>query len=155
MANESLSQWRRAAKRAGVAWTEVWDCYLELKRESRERAERPNAIRQAAWEAATPRGCHPFWRHGFISRWGRAVERHDYTAIPRYDELASTVAYEFPEFATDDGPERLFDFLFTPYERLPTRDDLLDAAIERAVRQRRSAAAYADSTSDGDDAGEF
>ena len=98
--------------------------------------ERPNEVRQVAWTLATAStpGSWPFWRHGFVSRWGRQVDRHDYTAIPAYDEIAQEIATEFPEYA--DGAQELFDFLLSPYDRLPVADQLYRRAMDHVETRK-------------------
>jgi hypothetical protein len=102
----------------------------------RETNEYPNSIRQTAWYIATANspGCWPFWRHGFISRWGKLRDRHDLDAIPNYDGIAQQVASQFPEFATNDGTERLFDFLFQPYKKYLTAEEIYQKALHLAPR---------------------
>lgn len=106
------------------------DVYQQLKYMAREERSYHNEVRQFAWRCANPRtpGSWPFWRHGFLSRFGRRVERSGYTGIPNYDGIAQQVGWEFPEFATDEGTDRLWDMLLTPYNRLPSRDELMSQA---------------------------
>lgn len=91
-----------------------------------------NEIRRTAWAmhtAKTPRA-HGFWRHGFQVRFARRVNLQGYTAIPNYDGIAQAIATMFPEFGTDDGTDRLWELLLSPYERIPSGDALRDAAID-------------------------
>jgi len=127
-----LNQFRREAKARGLSWAAVEAAYWEIKQAEREKRERPNEVRQAAWSMATTPGCWSFWRHGFCARWGRKVERHDFTAVPGYDEIGQEIASWFPEYADDGGTERLFEFLFSPYDRMPTREEMYRKAIELA-----------------------
>ncbi len=127
------NQIRREATDRGLTWPAVQAAYCEIKEAEKARREQPNAVREAAWcmaTASTP-ASWPFWRHGFSSRWGARVERHDYTAVPGYDEIGQQIATWFPEYATDDGTERLFDFLLSPYDKLPTREEIYQKAISR------------------------
>ena len=66
------------------------DAYREIKAAEVARRERPNEVRATAWcmyTASTP-GSWPFWRHGFLSRFGHRLARGaDYTIIPGYDEI--------------------------------------------------------------------
>lgn len=132
MSEHILNQFRREAKARGLSWAAVQAAYGEVKLAEREKRERPNEVRQAAWCMATTPGCWSFWRHGFCARWGRRVERHDYTAVPGYDLIGQELASWFPEYADDDGTERLFEFLFSPYDRMPTREELYCKAIDLA-----------------------
>jgi hypothetical protein len=131
MDHESVARLRSLAKAAGVSWQAVVDRYEMLREQDREKRARPNEVRQAAWWYATANspGCAPFWRHGFVARYGRRVEQSDHTAIPGYDEIAQEVGSRFGEFAGDDGTERLWSFLLSPYEKRPSREDLLKRAL--------------------------
>jgi hypothetical protein len=124
---------RAEVRQRGLRFGDVLDAYRELKHAEQSKRERPNEVRRAAWFLATASspGCWPFWRHGFTARWGHRIARgDDYTVVPGYDEIASAVATEFPEYADDAGPERLWDFLFSPFEPLPSRECLLRRAME-------------------------
>ncbi len=126
---------RSEARRRGLKWAAVVEAYRELKAERWEKRQRPNEIRATAWmmhTASTP-GCWPFWRHGFASRFRTRLARGaDHTIVPGYDEIAQQIATEFPEFATDDGTQRLWDFLFSPYDKMPSRYELIEEALELA-----------------------
>ncbi len=52
--------------------------------------------------------------------------------MPGYDEIAQQIATAFPEYATDDGTQRLWDFLFSPYDKMPSRYELIEEALELA-----------------------
>ncbi len=135
-----LQTLRNETKGLGLRWSMVQAVYCELKRAEREKREEPNAIRSTAWTMYTANspGCWPFWRHGFLSRFGRRIARGaDYTAIPGYDEIGQEIASCFPEYATDDGTERLWEFLLSPYDRLPDREQLYRRALCEAERQAR------------------
>ena len=98
--------------------------------------------------ASTP-GCWPFWRHGFLARWGdKLAKGADYTCVPGYDDLAQEVAAVHPEYSGDDGTERLFDILFSPYNRMPSAEELYRQALELAESCREPASL--DSRSDGE-----
>lgn len=127
---DSLHEVRREAKRLGLPWRAVRDAYRVVKAAEWERRQHVNDVRETAWCLATPRSCWPFWRHGFLSRFGRLIARGaDYTAIPGHDLLAQSIASYFPEYAADDGPERLWAMLLSPYDRMPTQRSLYLAAL--------------------------
>lgn len=130
---------RQEARRRGLDWEAVREAYCELREMETVKRERPNEVRQVAWTLATAStpGSWPFWRHGFVSRWGRRVDQHDYTVIPAYDEIAQEIATEFPEYAGPDGAQELFDFLLSPYDRLPTADQLYRRAMDHVEWSRR------------------
>jgi len=123
---------RKEARRRNLTWADVQAVYEELKAEAYEIRERPNEIRRVAWTMYTSAGCHSFWRHGFVARFGDRMARGaDLTSIPFYDELAQQVSWEFPEYADDAGTERLWDFLLSPYDKLPSAASLYAEALDR------------------------
>jgi hypothetical protein len=125
---------RQRCQEAGVKITDVKAMYQFLRDVERDAQERPNAVRQAAWETCTSKGCHPFWRHGFEKRWGKIYHENDVDALPfDYDRLAQIVASYFPEYDTDDGTERLFAFLFSPFVPKKPAAELYNEAIERVA----------------------
>ncbi len=128
-----MCEFRREARRRGFAWSDLRAAFEVLWDGERQKRERPNEIRATAWMMATGStpGCWPFWRHGFLSRWGgRIAKGQDYTIVPGYDEIGQQIATQFPEYATADGTERLFAFLLSPYDRLPARADVYRRALE-------------------------
>lgn len=133
MSGNPLYEIRREGQDRGFRWSDVQDAYRHVKAAEWEKRERPNEVRQTAWMLANAhsRGCWPFWRHGFSARWGHKIARgEDYTCVPGYDEIGQEIGWLFPEYGTDDGTERLWDFLFSPYDKLPSRDDLYDQAMD-------------------------
>ena len=109
------------------------EAYREIKAAEIQKRERPNEIRATAWTCykANSPGCWPFWRHGFYATFkARLARGADYTIIPGYDEIAQEIATEFPEYAGDDGTERLWDFLLSPYDKMPSRDEMLRKAAD-------------------------
>ncbi len=131
MSASMITRLRREAKRLGLAWPDVLGRYRQLKEEAIERREIPNAVRELAWQIATwySPGCWPFWRHGFAKRWGRRYFENDQTAIPNYDTIQQQVGWYFPQYAGLDAEHALFEFLFSPYDRLPAAAELYDRAI--------------------------
>jgi hypothetical protein len=132
---------RRQAKKLGIPWSMVLEMYRLVKNEEQAAREHPNEVRSTAWHAMVGHksGSAPFWRHGFVSRYGRRVDRHDYTVIPGYDVLAQEIAGIFPEYAHDAGTEELFAFLLSTYNRMPSRQTMLGKAIDRAAEFIRQA----------------
>ena len=130
---------KREARKAGLAWDDVQAMFAMLWEGEKLKRERANQVRAAAWfyhRAQHPR-CWPFWRHGFVSRYGRRVEKADYTVIPGYDTLWQEVSWSFAEYAHDGGCQELWDFLLSPYDKLPEREEVYRRAIERLVGERR------------------
>lgn len=135
--SQLLKELRSEANSRGLSWSDVDAAYRELKAIEQDKRAHPNDVRQTAWmfaTASTP-GSWDFWRHGFSSRWGRKVAEGDHTLVPGYDELAQSIAAEFPEYAREDGTERLFDFLFSPYDKMPPRETLCRDAMDEVERQ--------------------
>ncbi len=135
MADETRNYFRREARQSGLDWQAVQAAYEQIKQTERQRRERPNEIRATAWTMATAStpGCWPFWRHGFASRWGTRIARGaDFTVVPGYDEIGQQIGTAFAEYADDDGTERLFEFLLSPYDRLPTREEMYRQAVDLA-----------------------
>lgn len=97
-------------------------------------------MRSTAWYFYTARTpwAWPFWRIGFRSRFERLVDAHDFKAVPGFDTLHQEIAGTFPEFADDDGCERLWSFLLSPYNPVPKRAELLARALEVAAAAREA-----------------
>ena len=133
--NQNLTEIRQEARRRGLDWAAVEAAYREVKAMEREKREHPNEIRASAWmlyTASSP-GCWDFWRHGFLARFGHRLARGaDHTIIPGYDEIAQQIATMYPDFAGDDDTARLWDFLLSPYDRLPSREEMYRKALELA-----------------------
>jgi hypothetical protein len=126
---------KREARAQGIPWKTVQSAYGAVREREWEKRDRAREVRQAAWwlhTASTP-GSWPFWRHGFTSRWGRRVDRSDFTVIRGYDEIAQEIAGQFPEWGGDDGTERLWAFLLSSYDRMPDRETMLEEALEWVV----------------------
>lgn len=137
MASSFVTQLKRDAKQAGINWNDVIECKNDLVSQSLYANEREQEVRKIAWHTyvGSSSGSAPFWRHGFSKRFAKKLAKGaDYTCIPGYDEIALAVSSEWPEFANDDdscdGTARLFDFLFQPYKRLPSRDELYAQAFD-------------------------
>jgi len=141
MANDRIEQVKAEAKQEGIAWGDLRNVAQQIRREEKQKREHANEVRQTAWHCVTahrPRSW-PFWRHGFLARWGHRIAKgQDYTCIPRYDLIAQEVASAFPEYDTDDGTDRLFDLLLSPYDRLPSAADIYAMAFERLYRMKRA-----------------
>lgn len=122
---------RREARDRNLFWPAVVEAYRQIKEAEQAKREQPRAVRRLAWCMARPPGWHPFWSFGFQSQWGRQAAELDYTVVPGYDEIAQQIGWEFPEYNGDNGAERLFDFLFSPYDRMPGRADMYRQAMDR------------------------
>jgi len=130
---------KREARQLGIAWDRVKATYAEIKASEQAKREHANEVRSTAWmlaNASSP-GCWPFWRHGFAARYGRKIAQgHDYTIVPGYDEIGQEIGTVFPEYADDDGTERLWDFLFSPYDRMPAAAELYAKALDYVTKQK-------------------
>ena len=155
MPKSDLQTLRQQARRGELPREEVEAIYRGLIEDAHHQAERRNGVRQLAWHLLVGHdsGSAPFWRHGFAKNYGKRVERHDYTIIPGYDEIHDSVAREYPEYAGDDGEYRLFDFLFSPYEKLPSRAELYAEAMDiaQAMIEKASEQGEPDYPSDWDE----
>jgi len=146
----SVSAIKREAARRGVEWQTVQDVFAELRRLDFNQKDYPNEIRRFAWYCVTanePR-CQQFWRLGFASRYGKRVEKSDYTAIPGYDLILQEVASKFPEFSHADGESRLFDFLFSDYVPYRPLSDVWAEALDIATAAQLAETAVCASTAD-------
>ena len=131
----TVEQVKAEAKQRGIAWSWVLEACKELRAEAAAAAEHANEVRKTAWTnytAKTP-WAHPFWRIGFLTRFGKRVDAADYKVVPGFDVLAAGIAEVFPEFSDDAGCERLWTFLLSPYKPLPKRAELLARALDRAA----------------------
>jgi hypothetical protein len=139
MDRDTLRELKTEAKRLGVTWGDVLDEYAIVKSIELERRERPREIRKTAWHAlvGSQSGSAPFWRHGFLARFGRQLARGaDYTCVRGYDDIRQSVTQTFPEFLdppgeSGRGTEDLFEFLFSPYDPMPSREQMLREALAR------------------------
>ncbi len=125
-----LAELKTEARDRNLTWSVVQAAYGEIKLAETAKREQPRAVRQMAWCMATSEGCHSFWGLGFQNRWGKRAAELDYTIVPHYDEIAQEISWEFPEYANDDGAERLFNFLFSPYDRMPFAESMYRQAMD-------------------------
>ena len=145
---ETIRTLKAEAKAAGVTWAEIKDAYAEVKQAEWAKRERPDAIRREAWAmemAGHPRS-HAFWRHGFLSKYGRKLAKGaDHTIVPGYDDMAQELAAEFPEFDNDHGTEDLFELLLSPREPMPRAEQLYREAFELAEYRKATQPAATES----------
>lgn len=136
----TINEIKREARRQGLAWDDVRGEFERLWLGEQLKRERANEVRQAAWffhTAHTP-ASWPFWRHGFLSRYERRMQRSDYTSIRGHDTLWQEVSWHYPEYAQAGGCQALWDFLLSPYDKLPRREEVYEQALEVvAAAQRR------------------
>ena len=124
---------RREARDLGIPWDQVSECARELKRLAIDKREAMDGARRCAWQAychynGRSDGCHSFWRCGFEHVLGRiANSGRDYTAIRHYDEVAEAVAEQYSEW--EGRGDELWEWLGTPYERLPSTGDFVAEAL--------------------------
>lgn len=142
MANEEINAVRAEAKARGVKWSHVLEAYELVKADEIEARAHDNEVRRHAWfvhAVATRPYWARFWSCGFAHVYGKRVAESDYKAIPGYDVTHQEVAGRFPEFASDDGCERLWAFLLSPYRPMPRRAVMLEKAVELVARESRRA----------------
>jgi len=137
-----ITHLRHEALDRGLDWAAVEAAYRDEKAIAFETRQRPSEIRATAWHihtASRPK-CWPFWRHGFAARFASRLARGaDHTIVPGYDEISQQIGTAFPEYAGDDGTERLFDFLFSPYDKMPGREELYRRAMDRVEYESQHA----------------
>lgn len=142
MASDEIKKLQREAKRAGIHWAAVLAAYDQIKAEESAGREHENEVRRHAWfihrGAARPSKMR-FWSCGFAYRYGAIAAAADFKAIAGYDVTAQEVAGRFPEYADDEGCERLWSFLLSPYRPMPRRDVMLRKALERVAAVVRPA----------------
>ncbi|MDZ4819195.1 MAG: AAA family ATPase [Planctomycetota bacterium] len=101
--------------------------------------DRERSKRQRGWDVRKAAALRYFgerrinagrWANGFQASFGKLADLgKDFTAIPGYDTLADGLAADFPEYGGDDGCERLWTFLLSPHDRLPSRDVMFAEAV--------------------------
>jgi len=132
---------RAEAKLAGLRWRDVAAAARELRAAEIRKREPLDRARRLAWESychwnnrAT--SCLSFWRCGFDHVLGRyANSGRDYTAIRHYDQVASAVAEQLPEW--QDRADELWELLAERYEPLPGVDEFYNRAIDWLLRLQR------------------
>jgi hypothetical protein len=125
--------------RRSFTHAELATMYREVKAEEARKREHSNSIRELAWYYATASKPYAWrwWRLGFQTVYGRRVDRHDYTVIPRHDTLAQEVAETFPEFEGVDGCEALWELLMSPYNPMPRKETMLAETERRLIELKR------------------
>ena len=130
----TISELKAEAKQLGVTWKEVKQVQGDLRKAYLEQRASEEGARQYAWSlyllyfGRSVEGCKGFWRVGF----DRVRERlqnsdRDFTSIPRYDEIATSVEVEYPEWS-EQSAEELFAWLFEGYTpRLTAADHYAEA----------------------------
>jgi len=123
---------KQEAKSRNIRWTEIKRVASELRQLARQEREWEWSLRRRVWEFyAYTRDSLPFWRHGMKSRFRRAFEDGDMTLIPRFDDVAQSIACEFPELSNkDDISQWLFEFLREPHNTLPSLESFYAQALE-------------------------
>jgi len=140
MLTENLQELKQSAKQLGVSWQDVCQLKDELVEQERQRRWTTDGVRSEAWSlfllySGRSVGCQPFWRVG----WRKVRERFDkkgwdFVRIPRYDQIATAIASEYPEWSNRE-PSDLFEFLFSDYQQWPSRLDFYEHAIGQIESQ--------------------
>lgn len=145
MLRDTLAEIRAEAKRLGIPWVDVIAAKNSLVACEREARELTDGVREYAWHrhVGGASGSAPFWRHGFVARFGHKIARGaDFTCIPGYDLIAASVGEAYPQFAGDtagdvSGTESLWEFLLSDYKPWPSREkfywDALDMLATRST----------------------
>lgn len=135
MGADTIRDLRDHAKQLGVPWRQVCELKDHLVEIEQQKRASTDGGRKRAWELLLAfrgwtRGCLSFWRCGW-SHTRRRIERNgdDYTAIPRYDEIAATLRTDFPEFG-DWSTQEIFDWLLQEeYSPMPPRRAFYEDAL--------------------------
>lgn len=124
------SEIRQQCRERGIPFSRVQDVYRELRANYRADVDADHTPRAAAYALAVGNpNCARYWR--FFDRvYPQAWNGGDQTMIPRFDELASDLSLEFPQFATNDPAQSLWDFLHTDYLRMPSAAAIWAEALE-------------------------
>lgn len=112
--------------------------------------QREYDMRRDCFSHCEPRKAHmPFWKS--FGQWncktynGAFGGGNDWTVIPRWDEVAESMACKYPELWADDNPsETLYQFIISPVSQVPTREEAIEIAIEQAIQSRESVVVTAD-----------
>lgn len=123
---------RRQAIVSGVPLAALTDVYREFRQLARQEQEWMWELRKRVWSeyAYTPES-RDFWRHGMQVRFRYAFAEGDMTNIPRWDDVAQSMACEFPELSgNDDVSQRLFELIREPHNRLPTAEETWREAFD-------------------------
>ena len=135
MLKETIAEIRAEARRLGITWLSICQQKNELLAVERERRELTDAVRSRCWELycyynGRTVGCQAFWRCGFDHvRRRLGNSGRDFTSIRRYDEIATGVGCEFPEWEERSADE-LFAWLFEPYVPWRARESFYWEAFE-------------------------
>lgn len=108
----------------------------EVTAEQQAKRERSIEIRRAATAAYFGPQFERWWAIAFRVRLGKHfADGGDHSTVVGHDTLAATIALEFPEFADEDGTQRLWDFLMSEHDPMPPRAKLLELARDRLEYQ--------------------
>lgn len=135
-----ISDLKRIAKRDGLEWSAVCAAADQYLAQETESASRDHGIRKAVYQAY----CHPakrhlpFWRA--IGQWNNPAFNgafgggNDYTVIPRWDDVASEIAGQFPELQQNDAvSENLYQLILREPARIPNRREALEHALSQLL----------------------
>lgn len=116
---------RKAALAVGIPLPVLHGTYQQFRQLARLEREPYWNIRRAVWKHyAYSDESLSFWRHGMHARFRRAFEEGDCTNIPGWDDVAKSMAAEFPELAGEDNiSQRLFELIREPHQRMPTAEE--------------------------------
>jgi hypothetical protein len=129
---------RRAAQTWGLTSAQLRDLYVEFRQLARQEREWLWNLRKRVWEryAYSP-ASRPFWRHGLQRRFADAFTDGDHAAIPGWDDVAQSMACEFPELLhTENVAQRLYDLLKAPHDRLPSVEATWQAVLDYCESHR-------------------
>jgi len=131
------SEIRAEARANRVDLDELRAEYAGLRELARQEREWLWDLRKRVWSlyAWTPK-CRPFWQHGLHRKFAKAFAEGDRTNIPRWDDVAQSMAEECPELrGVEDPAERLFELLREPHEKMPPTAETWALALDRCRPQ--------------------
>lgn len=126
----SIQVIKAEAKSRGIRWIDVVDTYRGLRKIENHTRQHDSAIRELVWSFYCGPNSKGFWRHGMQVTFPHAFGEGDRTNIPAWDTTAKYVACEFPQFATDDPSEAVFEYVQGDYVRQTPAAEMYREAIE-------------------------
>jgi hypothetical protein len=132
----NTAKWKAEAASLGLSWSLVLECYRELRGYEQLARQRKWESREIAWSYL------PLKHGGRLKRaYREAFEGGDCTMIPGFDDVAKELANtEIPELGQDDPATALWDLITAPKDMMPTADETMSQAIDRAIELTAEAA---------------
>lgn len=130
------TQAKRIARQHSIDFTIVERVHQDIRRGLESQLKPAWELRREAYRILAPT-CQTWWRtfgNQSIREFDGAFIDGDYTRIPRFDEVADELVGQFPEFVSIDSPsETLFEFIRSPYQRMPPESETWPLAIDACM----------------------